>query len=114
MSDLDALLRQIVDGLPPVPAKRYEMRCHPDVVSALQDAALAEPGDWLPTWPPPRYEESLFGHADVIADPGMPSGAYRLTEDGKAVKEGVLRTESVLDSQHPWFPARVRACGGTG
>lgn len=86
MSGIDALLKRITDGLPRVP-KRYELRCHPDVYLALKEAALVEPEQWPPIV---RDGQPLYGHADIVVDPELASGEYRITEDGSVIKEGTL------------------------
>lgn len=87
MSDLDALLMQISDGLPREPAKRYVLRCHPDVWYALRDAESRQPDPYSAFV---RTGEPTYGHADITVDPDMWSGEYQITEDGEVIKHGFL------------------------
>jgi hypothetical protein len=79
---LDDFLRLVTDGLPPV-AKRYELRCHPDVLHALHEMSAADPDAYRPGQP----ATPLYGTADVITDGGLQPGCWDLREDGKVIRQ---------------------------
>lgn len=79
---LDGFLSGIMEGLPVMAEKRYELRCHPDVYLALRDAT-PDPGYPSPMRP-------LYGTADVVVRPDLGSGGWELYEDGSLLKSGRL------------------------
>jgi len=71
----------MTDGLPPV-ARRYELRCHPDVLHALREMSATAPDDY-----PGQPVTPLYGTADVITDDGLHPGCWELREDGKVIRQ---------------------------
>jgi hypothetical protein len=85
IADLDDWLRQLTEGLPPVP-RQYEFRCHPDVFAAIREAADAEPryvpdGSFI-------YASPVFGGANVLVQSELGSGRWELYENGELLKSG--------------------------
>jgi len=87
IANLDDWLRQLTDGLPPVP-KQYEFRCHPDVYVAIREAADVEPR-YVPDGAH-MYGSPLFGSADVLVQSELGPGGWELYENGELLKGGRL------------------------
>lgn len=88
ISNLDKWLLEVMDGQPREP-RRYEFRCHPDVILAIRQASP------IPAYPslPGVGAVGLYGGADVIATPELGSGGWELHENGERIKSGRLGAE---------------------
>jgi hypothetical protein len=75
LADLDAIALE----MPRIP--RYELRCHPGVLSALRRE-----------FPPQGGFTPGLAVPDVIADPEMAPGRWRLLADGEVAMEGQIMT----------------------
>ena len=101
ITNLDDWLRQLTDGLPPVP-KQYEFRCHPDVFLAIRKAADAE-NRYVPDGAH-MYGSPLFGSADVRVQTELGPGGWELYADGALLKAGRLVS--------PPPSGQMRGCAG--
>jgi hypothetical protein len=81
--DFDEFLGGLAKGLPAEPARRYELRAHPDVILALRMASVTP--ERLPRTSPP-----LYGSAAIVADVGLGSGGWELCETEELLKRGRL------------------------